>query len=80
MTVQQMRSAILKVYNTKSWRKKVENMYDDQVIAIYHDFRNRGVLNQVLRNERPVITDLIETPNTYVPPECQQMTMFDFIN
>ena len=80
MTVQQMRSAILRVYNTKSWKNKVANMYDDQIIAIYHDFRNRGVLNQVLRNERPVITDLIETPNTYVSPECQQMTMFDFIN
>ena len=80
MTVQQMRSAILKVYNTKSWKKKVENMYDDQIIAIYHNFRNRGILNQVVRKEKPEFTDLIETPCTYVPPKCQQMTMFDFTN
>lgn len=80
MTVQQMRNAILRVYNTKSWQNKVANMYDDQIIAIYHDFRNRGILNQVIRNERPKITDVMETPNTYTPPECQQMTMFDLMN
>lgn len=80
MTVQQMKEAILNVYQTKSWRTKVANMYDDQVIAIYYNFLERGILNQVLRNERPAITDLIEPPNTYNPPECQQMTIFDLLN
>ena len=80
MTVQQMKEAILNVYQTKSWRNKVANMYDDQIIAIYYNFLERGVLNQVLRHERPAITDLIETPNTYNPPECQQMTIFDLLN
>ena len=76
MTIQQMKDEIADVYHTKSWRKKVENMYDDQVIAIYHNFRERGVLGQVLRRERPI-------PATYdcgPKDECEQMTMFDFIN
>ena len=41
MTVQQMRNAILEVYKTKSWQKKVANMYDDQIIAIYHSFNRK---------------------------------------
>ena len=79
MTVQQMRNAILRVYDTESWKKKVANMYDDQIIAIYHDFRNRGILNQVVRKERPKTTNTMEGPGKYVSPECQQMTIFDFM-
>lgn len=80
MTVQQMRNAILRVYDTNSWKKKVANMYDDQIIAIYHDFKNRGILNEVVRKEKPSIVNLMETPNTYIPPESEQMTIFDFMN
>lgn len=75
MTIQQMRDAIANVYKTTSWRKKVSNMYDDQVVAIYHDFYNRGVLNKVLRRERPASASKPKTEDKY-----QQITIFDFIN
>ena len=75
MTVEQMKMAIMDVYHTRSWRRKVANMYDDQVIAIYRNFEQRGVLGKVLKRERPV-------PATYDcgPKEkCEQLSMFDFI-
>ena len=74
MTIQQMKDAIVAVYDTTSWKKKVAHMYDDQVIAIYHDFSNRGKLNKVLRRERPGRYTDNSTQEQY-----QQMTIFDFI-
>lgn len=78
MTIQQMKDAIVAVYETRSWKKKVENMYDDQVIAIYHNFLNRGILDKTLRKERPV-TVMVDREQSNEKQICQQMTMFDFI-
>lgn len=73
MTVQQMKDAIVRVYRTESWRKKVEAMYDNQVIAIYYDFLNRGILDKVLRREKPKEKCTSEV-------QYQQMSIFDLIN
>ena len=75
MTIQQMKDAIANVYKTSSWRKKVSNMYDDQVIAIYHNFYNRGILNKVLRRERPATINKRKQEDKY-----QQLTIFDLTN
>ena len=75
MTVQQMKDAIVAVYDTASWKKKVNNMYDDQVIAIYYNFLNRGILDKVLKRERPMSPVQTELKENY-----KQMTIFDFIN
>ena len=74
MTIQQMKNAILNVYETTSWRKKVENMYDDQIVAIYHNFSERGILDKVLRKERPKS----DYERKY-KENNQQLTIFDFI-
>lgn len=45
MSVEQMRCAVADAYkNSESWRKKVANMSDNQIIAIYHRFLNSGKL------------------------------------
>ena len=80
MTIQQMKDAIVTVYDTRSWKRKVANMYDDQVIAIYHNFLNRGILDKTLRKERPITVIADREQSCEPKPECQQMTMFDFIN
>ena len=49
MTVANMRDEISNVYDTKSWKNKVDEMYDDQVIAIYYNFMRSGKLNKVLK-------------------------------
>lgn len=46
MTVQQMRNKIISVYEGMAWRRRVENMPDDQVIAIYYRFLEDGKFNQ----------------------------------
>ena len=45
MTVSQMRARITEVYAGKSWKQKVDNMSEGQVIAVYHSFLNSGKFN-----------------------------------
>lgn len=75
MTTDQMRNAIKPVYETSSWRNRVDYMPDEQVIAVYYNFLHRGILNKVMKKERPVITDTVEPTETY-----QQMSFFDLAN
>lgn len=53
MTVSQMRSVISRVYDTSSWRAKVEHMSDDQVIAIYYSFAEKGKLEKARPKSKP---------------------------
>lgn len=86
MTVQEMKYEIRKVYDTATWKYKVDHMYDDQIIAIYHNFNERGVLGKVLRKERPTFVAVTEPPKTKkerlkeAEKVCQQLTIFGFIN
>jgi hypothetical protein len=50
MNVEQMREAIMYVYSSESWKRKVSNMPDDQVIAIYFDFNRKGYLEKPPRD------------------------------
>lgn len=42
MSVQQMRAAIYDVYPGRKWKIKVQNMPDDQVVAVYYSFLEKG--------------------------------------
>lgn len=45
MSIEQMRCAVADAYkNSENWQKKVANMSDSQIIAIYHRFLNSGKL------------------------------------
>lgn len=46
MTVEQMRDKISEVYSGWGWKTKVARMYDDQVIAVYHNFLERGMFDK----------------------------------
>lgn len=52
MTVDNMRAAILEVYPGGKWRRKVEKMHDDQVIAVYYKFLNTGGFEKKEKKER----------------------------
>ena len=73
MTVANMRDEISNVYDTNSWRNKVDDMYDDQVIAIYYKFLAEGKLNKVLKRERPEVNASIYCE------ECEQLSLFDLV-
>lgn len=53
MSVDQMREAILEVYPNSTWRRKVDKMPDEQVIAIYMSFLNNGRFEQLERMRFP---------------------------
>lgn len=41
MTINQMRMHIADAYPNENWKRKCENMPDNQVIAIFHSLQNR---------------------------------------
>lgn len=55
MSVEQMRSAIAKVYPGKSWQDKVKKMADGQVIRIYYKFLEEKRLKQMLKVSETLI-------------------------
>lgn len=63
MSVEQMRAKISEVYERDRWRRRVQLMPDNQVIAIYRTMQNRGQLNQRKRKKSKVY--------------FQQISMFD---
>lgn len=68
MTVDQMRKAIIKVYPNDTWRRKVNRMYDNQVIAIYHSFKEHGKFDEVKKREK----------SEKKKQKYEQVSMFDF--
>ena len=46
MTPIQMRTAIASVYKGRKWKRKVDNMTDNQVTAIYLDFLKKGKFDE----------------------------------
>ena len=40
VSVEQMREAVINVYLSDKWKKKVSKMKDAQIIAVYHAFLN----------------------------------------
>ena len=70
MTVEQMREAISDVYISDMWKRKVSNMPEDQVMAIYFNFKEKGYLEQPPRDRKP--------PKE-VAREPVQLGMYDFL-
>lgn len=63
MNVEHMRSRISDVYPYDKWKNKVAAMYDDQVIAIFHNFVKRGMFEKTKVNRKVkqlTIFDLLE--------------------
>lgn len=46
MSVDQMRAAIAEVYSGNKWKRKVDKMHNDQVIAVYNNFLKSGKFEQ----------------------------------
>lgn len=53
-----MRLAILRAYDGPNWERKVRNMADNQVIAVYYSFLNSGKLN---KNQEKSTTIVVES-------------------
>ena len=81
MTVEEQRTAISKVYPTEKWKNKVENMPEDQVIAIYLTVQKRGLLGKVITKPYQRKWTAAKKKKTLKPPlEPHQMTIDDILN
>ena len=63
MNVEHMRSMISDVYPGDKWKNRVAAMWDDQVIAIFHNFTKRGMFEKPKGNRKVkqlTIFDLLE--------------------
>lgn len=65
MSVDQMRAAISKVYDAKTWADRVARMPDSQVIAIYYNFKEKGKFEKARRERES--------------RKYKQMTIYDYI-
>lgn len=78
MSINQMRAAIVEVYTSNKWRRKVEKMHDDQIIAVYYKFLRNGKFEQ----RKPKIHNKNEMrePHKEVPSfdswHGEQLTLF----
>lgn len=78
--VDQMRSAIFDVYSGYSWKDRVRNMADNQVIAVYYSFRERGVFDKPKKySEKPNKTTKRELSRTYFEADVAEQLSFDFM-
>ena len=64
MSVEAMRSYISKMYISDRWHRKVINMPDRQVIAIYRTMKARGQQPPKRKDNEPL---------------CEQLNMFDMM-
>lgn len=64
MTVEAMRAKISDVYESDRWRRKVQLMPENQVIAIYRTMRDRGQFTQRKKKKKSKVL-------------FQQISMFD---
>lgn len=46
MSVNEMRKRIRKVYQSATWQERVDQMPEEQVIAIFYSFLRRGLVKQ----------------------------------
>ena len=71
MDIREMRRRISEVYNGLGWKKKVANMPDMQVYAIYMNFKKTGKF----KTEE----QLQALKKTYEPKnDCHQVTIDEF--
>lgn len=83
MTVEEMRVAIAKVYKGDGWKRKVHNMPDYQVTAIYFSFLEAGKFDKPKQTTTKP-KDVYQKPEpSYMfgkPSVGVQLTMFDPYN
>lgn len=79
MTVAQMRCAIYDIYPGDSWHEKVNNMPDNQVVAVYFSFlgRKQNIKHSANQGLPPKVVEVKATDEqTFKPLVGEQLTLF----
>ena len=76
MGVEQMREAIADAYLSETWKRKVSNMPEDQVMAIYFKFKEAGKLDRPpAKPKKKYVSPRIDV----VQNEPVQLTIYDLL-
>ena len=75
MTVAQMRCAIYDIYPGDSWHEKVNNMPDNQVIAVYMRFLAKGQFSPT-KDLEDKIKEAVMNEQRFKPLVGEQLTLF----
>ena len=75
MTVAEMRCAIYDIYPGDKWHKKVENMPDNQVTAVYFRFLAKGQFSPTKDLEDKIVEAIMDE-QTFKPFIGEQLTLF----
>lgn len=88
MSTEQMRAAIAEVYSGPRWKRKVANMFDDQVVAVYYKFQREGRFNPNFKppekTRRPKLTEIkgdrdFDKAVEDARPKVEQLTFDDIL-
>lgn len=74
--IEEMRHDISKVYLNTSWKKKVANMPDKQVMAVYYNFLERGMFGHVPKPKNSIhkpIEPVVEQKKYFTSDQAQQL-------
>ena len=85
MTIQEQRNAISSVYPGLSWKRKVADMGESQVIAVYLAFQKNGTFERrkskdekFFRNKREEKREIREAKKE-AKVSAQQISIFDIL-
>lgn len=79
MSTEEQRTAISKVYSSEKWQRTVENMPEDQVVAIYLSFEKRGMLGKVITKPYQRKEEAAKKDIKPISREPYQMTIDDIL-
>lgn len=81
MTVDQMRYDISKIYPGVKWKRKVDKMSDNQVIAVYYNFERSGKFIKLhrVKPDEPTKKKQSDKPE-FKQPSGEQISIFDIYN
>lgn len=72
--VEEMRHDISKVYLSSGWKKKVANMPEKQVMAIYYNFLETGKFGHVPKPIKPKTQEpVVEQKKCFTSDQAQQL-------
>lgn len=60
MLISEMRRKVKNVYGNSTWDRKVDNMPDNQVIAIFYNMQEKGMFRKTKKQDKYHQIDLYE--------------------
>lgn len=85
LSVYSMRCLIADVYSSQTWKERVKHMSDDQVIAVYYSFcekgkfnRFQGILPKPHKNEEVKERECVPVNDSYFESDTAEQLSFEF--